>query len=69
MVGDDLDHDVLAAQTLGMTGVLTRTGKFRTEDLDRSDDHPDHVVDSIADVPAVARPGLTLPRTWGRVGP
>jgi HAD superfamily hydrolase (TIGR01458 family) len=52
MVGDDLDHDVLAAQTLGMTGVLTRTGKFRAEDLDRSEDHPDHVVDSIADVPA-----------------
>ncbi len=52
MVGDDLDHDVLAAQTLGMTGVLTRTGKFRAENLDRSEDHPNHVVDSIADVPA-----------------
>jgi len=57
MVGDDLDHDVLAAQTLGMTGVLTRTGKFRAEVLDRSDDHPHHVVDSIADVPAAL--GLT----------
>jgi HAD superfamily hydrolase (TIGR01458 family) len=57
MVGDDLDHDVLSAQTLGMTGVLTRTGKFRAEALDRSDDHPDHVVDSIADVPAAL--GLT----------
>jgi HAD superfamily hydrolase (TIGR01458 family) len=52
MVGDDLDHDVLAAQALGMTGVLTRTGKFRPENLERSDDRPDHVVDSIADVPA-----------------
>jgi HAD superfamily hydrolase (TIGR01458 family) len=52
MVGDDLDHDVLAAQTLGMTGVLTRTGKFLQEHLDAAGDRPDHVVDSIADVPA-----------------
>jgi HAD superfamily hydrolase (TIGR01458 family) len=52
MVGDDLHSDVLAAQTIGMTGVLTRTGKFRQGDLDGSQDRPDHVVDSIADVPA-----------------
>jgi HAD superfamily hydrolase (TIGR01458 family) len=52
MVGDDLYSDVLAAQTIGMTGVLTRTGKFRQEDLDGSEDRPDHLVDSIADVPA-----------------
>ena len=51
MVGDDLANDVMAAQALGMTGVLTRTGKFRQEDLDRSAARPDHVVDSIADVP------------------
>jgi HAD superfamily hydrolase (TIGR01458 family) len=53
MVGDDLANDVLAAQALGMTGVLTRTGKFRQEDLDRSAGRPDHVVDSIADLPAL----------------
>jgi HAD superfamily hydrolase (TIGR01458 family) len=53
MVGDDLHNDVLAAQSLGMTGVLTRTGKFRQDDLDRADDAPDHVVDSIADVPSL----------------
>ncbi len=29
MVGDDLNNDVLAAQVVGMTGVLVRTGKFR----------------------------------------
>src|SRR5207245_9293005 len=28
-VGDDLEGDVLAAQALGLTGVLVRTGKFR----------------------------------------
>jgi ribonucleotide monophosphatase NagD (HAD superfamily) len=52
MVGDDLHNDVLAAQAIGMTGVLTRTGKFRQDDLDRADGTPDHVVDSIADVPS-----------------
>jgi HAD superfamily hydrolase (TIGR01458 family) len=52
MVGDDLHNDVLAAQSIGMTGVLTRTGKFRQDDLDRSEGRPDQVVDSIADVPA-----------------
>ena len=29
MVGDDVENDVLAAQALGITGVLVRTGKFR----------------------------------------
>jgi hypothetical protein len=35
MVGDDLNNDVLAAQVVGMTGVLVRTGKFRQDTLDR----------------------------------
>jgi HAD superfamily hydrolase (TIGR01458 family) len=51
MVGDDLDNDVLAAQSLGLTGVLVKTGKFRQEALDASDGAPDHVIESIADLP------------------
>ena len=51
MVGDDLGNDVVAAQTLGLTGVLVRTGKFREELLRGAATPPDHVVDSIADVP------------------
>jgi HAD superfamily hydrolase (TIGR01458 family) len=51
MVGDDVEHDVLAAQTLGITGVLVRTGKFRPEAMARATGTPDHVVDSVADVP------------------
>ncbi len=35
MIGDDLHNDVLAAQAVGMTGVLVRTGKFRQQTLDR----------------------------------
>ena len=49
MVGDDIVNDVLGAQAAGLTGVLVRTGKFREGDL--ADGEPDHVLDSIADVP------------------
>ncbi len=56
MVGDDLNNDVLAAQVVGMTGVLVRTGKFRQDTLDRwaADEfamQPNNVIDSIADLP------------------
>ena len=58
MVGDDLHNDVLAAQAVGMTGVLVRTGKFSQQSLDRwaADEfamQPDHVIDSVADLPAL----------------
>lgn len=52
MIGDDVETDVLAAQRLGMTGVLTRTGKFREEDVARASGVPDLIVGSIADAPA-----------------
>jgi HAD superfamily hydrolase (TIGR01458 family) len=51
MVGDDVTSDVLGAQAAGLTGVLVRTGKFRPELLAAADGEPDHVVDSIVDVP------------------
>lgn len=56
MVGDDLNNDVLAAQVVGMAGVLVRTGKFRQDTLDRwaTDEfamQPNHVIDSVADLP------------------
>ncbi len=56
MVGDDLHNDVLGAQASALQGVLVRTGKFRAEELDKvlADEFgpvPDHVVDSIADLP------------------
>ncbi|MBN8211257.1 HAD hydrolase-like protein, partial [Bacillus sp. NTK071] len=58
MVGDDLHNDVLAAQVVGMTGVLVKTGKFRTDTLDRwaRDEfamQPDHVIDTVADLRTV----------------
>ncbi|HJX07987.1 MAG TPA: TIGR01458 family HAD-type hydrolase [Actinomycetota bacterium] len=51
MVGDDVVNDVDGARAACLTGILVRTGKFRADDLDRGS--PDHVVDSLADVPAL----------------
>lgn len=51
MVGDDLDADVLPAQAIGLAGVLVRTGKFREETLTGAPEAPDHVIDSVADLP------------------
>ena len=69
MVGDDVENDVLAAQALGITGVLVRTGKFREDQLARASGTPDHVVGSIAR-PAGRCSGSepALPNAgWGRV--
>jgi ribonucleotide monophosphatase NagD (HAD superfamily) len=41
----------VAAQALGITGVLVRTGKFRPEALAGLAQPPNVVVDSFADVP------------------
>jgi HAD superfamily hydrolase (TIGR01458 family) len=51
MVGDDVENDVLASQRLGLTGVLVRTGKFDAEQLQEALEAPDHVIDSVADLP------------------
>jgi HAD superfamily hydrolase (TIGR01458 family) len=53
MVGDDIEADVLAAQHAGLTGVLVRTGKFRQETLQNASGTPDHVIDSVAGLPAL----------------
>lgn len=51
MIGDDLDNDVLAAQRCGLTGVLVKTGKYQTRTHSDVAPAPDHVIDSIADLP------------------
>ena len=56
MVGDDVENDVLAAQAVGITGVLVRTGKFREDQLARASGTPDLVVDSIRRRAGAARP-------------
>jgi ribonucleotide monophosphatase NagD (HAD superfamily) len=51
MVGDDIVNDVRGAQVLGLRGVLVRTGKFLPEDLAKVADPPDHVLETIAELP------------------
>ena len=51
MIGDDIDNDVLAAQRCGLTGVLVKTGKYQTRTHSGAATAPDHVLDSIADLP------------------
>ena len=58
MIGDDLESDVAGGQSAGMRGILVRTGKFRQDTLDRwaADEfamQPNHVLDSVADLPAL----------------
>jgi phospholysine phosphohistidine inorganic pyrophosphate phosphatase len=51
MIGDDLIGDVLGAQEAGIQGILTKTGKFRPQDMDTGI-MPDGLLDSIAELPA-----------------
>jgi HAD superfamily hydrolase (TIGR01458 family) len=50
VVGDDLESDIGGAQAAGLKGVLVRTGKFRTDEAQRSPIRPDAVLDSLADL-------------------
>jgi HAD superfamily hydrolase (TIGR01458 family) len=53
MVGDDVLADVLAAQRSKITGVLVKTGKYLPEAQRSAPGAPDHVIDSVADLPAL----------------
>jgi HAD superfamily hydrolase (TIGR01458 family) len=51
MVGDDLETDIVGAHKHGMKTLLVRTGKFRPDEVERSQVQPDGIVSSIAQVP------------------
>jgi HAD superfamily hydrolase (TIGR01458 family) len=55
MIGDDIDNDVLAAQRCGITGVLVKTGKYQARTHSGAASAPDHVLDSVADLPRLLR--------------
>jgi len=48
MIGDDILTDIGGARTLGMQGILVRTGKYRKDTVDNVAIKPDRVIDSIA---------------------
>ena len=51
LVSDDLQDDIRGGQLFGMRTVLLRTGKFRPEQLERSNVVPEIVLSSIAQLP------------------
>jgi HAD superfamily hydrolase (TIGR01458 family) len=51
MVGDDVETDIVGAHKHGMKTLLVRTGKFRPDDVERSQVQPDGIVSSIAQLP------------------
>jgi HAD superfamily hydrolase (TIGR01450 family) len=53
VIGDSLTSDVAMGKELGMTTVSVLTGVTRRSDLASSPLQPDHVIESIADLPAL----------------
>jgi HAD superfamily hydrolase (TIGR01458 family) len=53
MVGDDLDADIAGAKKAGLSSVLVRTGKFRSDELETSSIRPDCIIGSILELPEV----------------
>ena len=51
IVGDNLESDILMGQRAGMSTVLVLTGVTRSADLASAQIKPDHVLDSIAQLP------------------
>jgi HAD superfamily hydrolase (TIGR01458 family) len=51
MVGDDVENDIVGAHKHGMKTLLVRTGKFRPDEVERSQVQPDGIVSSIAQLP------------------
>jgi len=50
MIGDDILTDVLGAQSMGMKGILVKTGKYRADEAAASGVKPDLVLESFADL-------------------
>jgi HAD superfamily hydrolase (TIGR01458 family) len=53
VVGDDVTTDVAGARTAGMRSVLVRTGKYASQEARAHPYEPDHVIDSVAALPAL----------------
>jgi len=55
VVGDSLTSDVAMGNELGMTSVVVLTGVTRRDDLAASPMKPDHVIGSLAELPALLK--------------
>ncbi|MDA0672711.1 MAG: TIGR01458 family HAD-type hydrolase [Cyanobacteria bacterium] len=50
MVGDDIEADIEGAQSLGLKGVLVKTGKYRAHLAEKTGIQPDLMIESIGDI-------------------
>ena len=55
VIGDDIEGDVFGAKTAGMKSVLVKTGKFREDVLAQSKTKPDHIIESVANLPSLLK--------------
>lgn len=55
IVGDNMESDIRMGKAAGMTTVLVRTGVARQSPAGQGPVEPDHVLDSLADLPALLR--------------
>ncbi len=58
MVGDDIFTDIAGGNAAGLRTILVKTGKYQHDNLEASDIRPDHLLDSIAALPAEIEGGL-----------
>jgi len=47
MIGDDIITDIGGARSMGMQGILVRTGKYREDAVETTGIKPDYLIDSI----------------------
>ena len=57
MIGDRLDNDIIPAKKLGMKTVWVRQGYAIYQKTDDESKRPDHIVDSIDELPELMVPG------------
>lgn len=56
MVGDDIEADIGGAQTVGMTGILVKTGKYRKSLVAKSAVQPDLILESVNELVDLLHP-------------
>ena len=50
IIGDDIDSDIGGGQSVGLTGILVKTGKYRQDYVANSKVVPDFVINSVTDL-------------------
>jgi HAD superfamily hydrolase (TIGR01458 family) len=51
MIGDFLEGDIIGAKNSGIQAIMVKTGSYNEDDVNKSEIKPDHVIDSIKDLP------------------